>query len=90
MADFVTHHHGPSINYVEPMPWTLFFDGSSCKQRGGIGIVIISPRGASFEFSYSIKPMSTGNQAEYEAILKDYNSFKKLRPMLLRYLEILS
>jgi len=43
MADFVTHHHGPSINYVELMPWTLFFDGSSCKQGGGIGIVIISP-----------------------------------------------
>ena len=27
MADFVTHHLGPSINYAEPMPWTLFFHG---------------------------------------------------------------
>ena len=45
MADFITQHHKPSIGYVEPMPWTLFFDGSSCKQGGGIGIVIISPRG---------------------------------------------
>ena len=27
MDDFVTHHHGPSISYVEPMPWTLFFHG---------------------------------------------------------------
>ena len=43
MVDFVTYHHGPSIGYVEPMPWTLFFDGSSCKQGGGIGIVIILP-----------------------------------------------
>ena len=43
MADFVTHHHGPSIRYVEPMLWTLFFDGSSCKQGGSIGIVIVSP-----------------------------------------------
>jgi hypothetical protein len=34
------------------MPWTLFFDGSSCKQAGGIGIAIISPRGASFEFAF--------------------------------------
>ena len=70
MADFVTHHHGPSIGYVEPMPWTLLFDGSSCKQGGGISVVIISPRGSSFKFAYSIKPMSTGNQVEYEAILK--------------------
>ena len=45
MADFVTQHHKPSIDYVEPIPWMLFFDGSSCKQGGGIGIVIISPRG---------------------------------------------
>ena len=30
--DFVTQHHKPTIGYVEPMPWTLFFDASSCKQ----------------------------------------------------------
>ena len=70
IADFVTQHHKPSIGYVEPVPWTLFFDGSSCKQGGGIGIVIISPRGASFEFAFSTKPMITNNQAEYEDILK--------------------
>ena len=52
------------------MPWTLFFDGSSCKQGGGIGIVIISPQRASFEFAFLIKPMVTNNQAEYEAMLK--------------------
>ena len=43
IAHFVTQHHKPSIGYVESIPWTLFFDGSSCKQGGGIGIVIISP-----------------------------------------------
>ena len=48
MADFIIHHHKPSISYVEPMPWTLFFDGSSCKQGGGIGIVIILPWGGKF------------------------------------------
>ena len=45
IANFVTQHHKPSIGYVEPVAWTLFFDGSSCKQGGGIGIVIVSPRG---------------------------------------------
>ena len=48
----------------------LFFDGSSCKQGGGIGIVVILPRGASFEFALSTEPMITNNQVEYEAILK--------------------
>ena len=73
MADFITQHHKPSIGYVESIPWTLFFDGSSCKKGGGIGIVIVSPRGASFEFAFPIKPMTTNNQAEYEAILRNFN-----------------
>ena len=70
MANFITQHHKPSFGYVEPMPWTLFFDGSSCKQGGSIGIVIVLPWGASFEFAFQTKPMTTNNQAEYEAILK--------------------
>ncbi|XP_066314981.1 uncharacterized protein [Miscanthus floridulus] len=79
MADFVTHHHGPSIGYVETMPWTLFFDGSPCKQGGGIGIVIISPQGLSFEFAYTIKPMTTNNQAEYEAILNGLQLLQEVK-----------
>jgi len=79
MADFVTQHHKPSIDYVEPVPWTLFFDGSSCKQGGGIDIVIISPRGASFEFAFQTKPMTTNSQAEYEAILKGLQLLQKVK-----------
>ena len=69
MADFITQHHKPRISYVGPMPWTLFFDGSLCKQGGGAVIVIILPRGVSFEFAFQTKPMTTNNQVEYEAIL---------------------
>ena len=58
------------MNHVEPVPWTLFFDGSSCKQGGGIGIVIILPRGGNFEFAFPIELAVTNNQAEYEAVLK--------------------
>jgi hypothetical protein len=79
MADFVTHHHKYSIGYVEPMSWTLFFDGSSCKHGGGFGIVIISPRGSSFEYAYAIKPMMTNNQAEYEAILKGLQLLQEVK-----------
>jgi ribonuclease HI len=52
------------------VPWTLFFDGSSCGVGSGTGIVLISPRGASFEFSLSIEKTATNSQAEYQAILK--------------------
>ena len=70
IADFVTQHHKPIVGYVELVPWTLFFDGSSCKQGGGIGVVIVSPRGASFEFAFPAEPIITNNKAEYKAILK--------------------
>ena len=79
IADFITQHHKPSIDYVEPMPWTLFFDESSYKQGGGIGIVIISPRGASFEFAFQTKPMTTNNQAEYEAILNGLQLLQEVK-----------
>lgn len=52
-------------------PWTLFFDGSACGVGSGIGIVLVSPRGATFEFSFPIEASATNNQAEYRAILKE-------------------
>jgi hypothetical protein len=55
MADFVTQHCGLEVKVVEPAQWTLFFDGSSCGAGSGIGIVLISPRGTSFEFSLPIE-----------------------------------
>jgi hypothetical protein len=71
IADFVTHHHEKKdVVLVELIPWTLFFDGSTCKHGGGIGIVLLSPQGVRFEFAFTIEPMSTNYQTEYEAILK--------------------
>ena len=55
---------------VDLVSWTLFFDGSSCGNGSGIGVVLISPRGANFEFSFPIEASATNNQAEYRAILK--------------------
>jgi hypothetical protein len=45
IADFITEHHGSSINLLEITPWALLFDGSSCGKGGGVGILLISPRG---------------------------------------------
>nr|CAD40002.3 OSJNBb0052B05.5 [Oryza sativa Japonica Group]CAE75887.1 B1234D02.11 [Oryza sativa Japonica Group] len=49
-----------------------------CTHGCGIGLLIISPRGASFEFAYTIKPYATNNQAEYEAVLKGLQLFKEV------------
>jgi len=42
MADFVTQHCGV-VGTFEIIPWTLFFEGSTCDRGAGIGIVLISP-----------------------------------------------
>ena len=44
MADFVVQHCGPELEVVDLVPWTLFFDGSSCGVGSGIGIVLVSTR----------------------------------------------
>jgi ribonuclease HI len=70
MADLVTWHCGLEVAVVKPVPWTMFFDGSSCGVGAGIGIVLISPQGEKYEFSIPIEKFSTNNQAEYQAVLK--------------------
>jgi ribonuclease HI len=70
IADFITEHRDPSIDLLEMTPWALFFDGSSCGKDGGVGILLISPKGEMFEFAIPIQPTVTNNQAEYEALLR--------------------
>jgi hypothetical protein len=43
IADFITHHWEGEITLLELTPWALFFDGSTYKQGGGVGIVLVSP-----------------------------------------------
>jgi len=69
MANFVTQHCG-TVETLEIVPWTLFFDGSTCDRGAGIGIVLISPQGRKYEFSLPIVATSTNNQAKYQALIK--------------------
>jgi hypothetical protein len=58
IADFITEHRDLSIDLLEITPWALFFDGSSCVKGGGVGILLISPRGEMFEFVSLSSPLS--------------------------------
>jgi hypothetical protein len=78
MADLVTQHCGPEVVVIEPVPWTMFFDGSSSGAGAGIGIILISPQGTSYEFSIPIEKTSTNNHDEYQAVL---NGIKLLREL---------
>ncbi|KAK1630751.1 hypothetical protein QYE76_005066 [Lolium multiflorum] len=50
--------------------WAMFFDGSACDDGCGIGILLVSPRGATYSFSIRLSTPCTNNVAEYEAIRK--------------------
>jgi ribonuclease HI len=77
IANFITEHRDPWIDLLEITPWALFFDGSSCGKSGGVGILLISPRGEMFEFAIPIQPTVTNNQAEYEALLRGLQYLKE-------------
>jgi hypothetical protein len=74
VADFIIEHSidqnsDGSCNLVSIHPWKLFFDSSACREGQGVGVVLISPRGAIFEQSVRLEYYCINNQAEYEAIL---------------------
>jgi hypothetical protein len=73
-VDFIVGHSidqnsDESYNLVSIHPWMLLFDGSACREGQGVGVVLVSPRGAIFEQSVRLEYFCTNNQAEYEAIL---------------------
>jgi hypothetical protein len=60
VADFDVEHqvdieHDDSLsldtNFISCTSWELYFDGSACSSGQGIGVVIISPNGGTFEAS---------------------------------------
>jgi hypothetical protein len=74
VADFIVGHSidqnsNESCNLVSIHLWKLFFDGSTCREGQGVGVVLVSPRGAFFEQSVCLEYYCTNNQVEYEAIL---------------------
>jgi hypothetical protein len=74
VVDFIVEHsidqnNDESCNLVSIRPWKLFFDDSTCREGHGVGIVLISPRGAVSEQLVRLEYYCTNNQAEYEAIL---------------------
>jgi hypothetical protein len=60
VADFIIEHHiGDTqeldISYLTISHWILHFDGSVCNEGQGIGIVLVSPRNASFDIFRRLK-----------------------------------
>jgi hypothetical protein len=66
VAGFIVEHriddtHELDISYLIVAPCTLYFDGSVCNEGKWIGIVLVSPRNTTFEFSSLLKTHCTNN-----------------------------
>jgi ribonuclease HI len=59
-----------------------FFDGSSCGKGGGVGILLISPKGEVFAFAIPIQPTVTNNQAEYETLLRGLQYLREAKAIV--------
>ena len=73
-CDFIVEHrindkHDLEVSCVTCTPWKLYFDGSVCDDGRGIGVVLISPNNAIFDFSNRLEEYCTNNQVEHEALL---------------------
>jgi ribonuclease HI len=51
--------------------WKMYFDGASSWEGVGVGILLISPSGKFFPFSFRLQfeTNSTNNVCEYEALV---------------------
>jgi ribonuclease HI len=54
--------------FTEPY-WTLFFDGSSCKQGAGVGVLLLTPSGQQLKYMVHLDFKATNNMAKYEALI---------------------
>ena len=58
--------------------WQIYFDGSSCKEGEGAGVVLISPRGEIIYLMYKLEFQTTNNIVQYEALIPGLRAAKYL------------
>ena len=68
--DFITEFiHNEDQGAEESPQWSIHTDGSSNKQAGGVGIVLLSLEGDTIECMVSLDFPTTNNEAEYKALV---------------------
>jgi hypothetical protein len=70
LADLIAKSINTDIAALSVCAWAMYFDGSACGDGCGIGILLVSPRGAAYSFSIRLPTPCTNNLAEYEAVRK--------------------
>jgi ribonuclease HI len=70
LAYLIAERINTDIAALSVRAWAMYFDGSACGDGCGIGILLVSPRGAAYSFSIRLPTPCTNNLAEYEVVRK--------------------
>jgi ribonuclease HI len=70
LADLIVERINTDVAALSVRAWAMYFDGSACGDGCGIGILLVSPWGATYSFSIRLPTACTNNLAEYEAVRK--------------------
>jgi ribonuclease HI len=70
LVDLIAERINTDIAALSIRAWAMYFDGSVCGDGCGIGILLVSPRGATYYFSIRLPTACANNLAEYEAVHK--------------------
>ena len=54
---------------IEVESWKMYFDGATNQSESGIGVLLISLKGAHIPFSNKLNFLATNNATEYEACI---------------------
>jgi hypothetical protein len=63
LADLILERINTDIAALSIRAWAMYFDGSVCGDGCGIGIMLVSPRGATYSFSMRLPTACTNNLA---------------------------
>jgi ribonuclease HI len=68
LTDLIAERINTNISTLSVRAWAMYFDGSTCEDGCGIGVLLVSPRGVTHSFLVRLSAPCTNNLAEYEAV----------------------
>jgi ribonuclease HI len=71
LADLIAERINTNITTLSIQAWAMYFDGSTCEDECGIGILLVSPQGVTYSFSIRLSTPCTNNLAEYVEVRRE-------------------
>jgi ribonuclease HI len=70
LADLIAERININTATLSVWAWAMYFDGLACEDGCGIGILLVSPQGVTYSYSFRLHAPCTNNLVEYEVVHK--------------------